>query len=144
LPVQESTSRGVQVEELLKERRKTAKKELQREKLQQGGRYYIDKRKELQFSRHRRVGAERARLAHSFKSEWQRRMISTFDSSVMLKTLEFLHFQIFQSKQVIIVERALWLGIWGPGRTADHRDSMEANWKDVMWRRNQKFCARGQ
>jgi len=69
-------------------------------------------------------------------------MISMFDSSVVLKTLAFLHFQIFQSKQVIIVERVFWLGIWGPGRTADHRDSMEASWEDVII--TQKFCARGQ
>ena len=88
---------------------------------------YIDKRKELQFPRHRRVGAERAWLAQSFKSKWQRRMISMFDSLVVLKTLAFLHFQIFQSKQVIIVERAFWLGIRGPGRAADHKSSMEAN-----------------
>jgi len=72
-------------------------------------------------------GAEQAQLAQSFRLEWLRRMMSSLDSSAWLKTLEFLHFQIFHRKQVIIVERVFWSGIGGLGRTEAHKCSMEAS-----------------
>jgi hypothetical protein len=100
---------------------------------------YINKRKELQLSKQSFNKDEEVLFAHKRRSAAQRLKMSPSESSIWLKTLEFLHFQIFHSKQVKMVEHAFWLGKVGPGRERFQRSSIFVMEMDDTPKRDQKL-----
>jgi hypothetical protein len=61
------------------------------------------------------IAAEVVLFVQRERSEEQRLVMSAFESSIWLKTFEFLYFHKFHKKQVIMVEHVFWLGKGGPG-----------------------------